>query len=492
MTPNLDKDTESQPATDLSVLVPAQEILPLLTEARSGYALFTTDPTGRLVTWTPGASSVFGWSSQEAIGANFEQMFTPEDRAAGVPGQELAMAAAEGFAPDVRWHLKKGGGRVFIHGVTQRLLDDSGRLAGFLKAGRDLTAQYEAEAALQRTEQRHRVILENVQDYALYLLDPEGKVNGWNAGSQRLTGYAEPDIMGRHFGLLYLPCDRDAGRPEADLDRARAEGRAESEGWRLGKDGSQLWVHEILTAVSDPLGGLEGFVAIARDITQHRLTQRELLEQERETGQLAERTRMAQELHDTLAQGFTGIRLQIELAEESLRESPPQVEVALRHLGRALEFSKACQQDSRRSIRALRSPLFEDLSLNDALEQLVQQVKDSIVPVSLHTAGPPITQPPELQKDVYRIAQEALTNALRHSGAKHIVLWLEQAGGRARLLVSDDGCGFATDPDGPGGFGLLGMRERAQRLGAELAIASPPEGGTRVSLTWDIPSGNVG
>ena len=199
---------------------------------------------------------------------------------------------------------------------------------------------------------------------------------------------------------------------------------------------------------------------------------------------------MSQELHDTLAQGFTCIRLQIELAEESLRNSPPGVDTARRHLERALEFARQCQQESRQTIRALRSPLFDDLSLNDALEHLVQQLRESAA-ISFHNTNQEIRLEPEVQRDIFRVAQEALTNAIRHSQSSHIVVSLEQENGKARLTVSDDGLGFeGSRTHHGGGFGLLGMRERAERMGAHLQIEHPDRG-TRVTLSWSLESGRA-
>lgn len=348
------EDDGEQAGTDTTDKLGAEKIFPLLTEPEIGLALFTLDASGRIDSWTPGARAVFGWSGKEIIGESFEVMFTPEDLAAGAPAEELAIASRLGQAPDVRWHVRKGGGRVYVRGTTQRLLDAAGRVSGFLKAG--------------------------------------------------------------------------------------------------------------------------------RDNTQHRLDQEALVEQERDNARLAERTLMAQELHDTLAQGFTGISLQLELAEQALREASPRISSALHHLSRALSFARQCQQESRHTIRALRSPLIEDLSLNHALKRLVVQLEGN-ASITLTCAGPPLHLPSEDLTDIYRVAQEALVNALRHSQANHIEVHLEHADGTARLAVTDDGLGFELEPS-RAGFGLLGMRERVERLGATLEIERSPRGGTRVTVAW--------
>ncbi|MDN4173527.1 PAS domain S-box protein [Nocardioides sp. SOB77] len=178
--------------------------------------------------------------------------------------------------------LREGGGAVQLeHGLADEparrfaatlsaVLDAQDRPLYFLLQAQDVTEQRAAEAELHETEQRFRLLVEAVQDYAIFMLDPDGHVASWNAGAQRLKGYSSDDIVGRHFRIFY-PVDKQSERhPEHELAIARREGRYEEEGWRLRKDGTRFWAHVTITAVHDADGVLVGFAKVTRDSTERR------------------------------------------------------------------------------------------------------------------------------------------------------------------------------------------------------------------------------
>src|SRR5688500_17903509 len=136
-----------------------------------------------------------------------------------------------------------------------------------------------APAAL--SDRAYRLLVDAVIDYAIYLLDPEGRVGSWNPGAQRLKGYAAEEVAGRHFSLFFTEEDRAAGLPEAALEAARRDGRFESEGWRVRKDGSRFWALAVLDIVRDETGQHIGFAKVTRDMTERRVAQQALLESER-------------------------------------------------------------------------------------------------------------------------------------------------------------------------------------------------------------------
>jgi len=139
----------------------------LIVEAARDYAIFTTDPEGRITSWSPGAREVYGWSAREIAGEPMDATFTPEDRAAGAPAEERAGAREHGSAPDVRWHLRRNGARVFIEGTTRALRDADGTLRGFLKIGQDVTERRHTEDALrQLNETLERRVAERTAELA--------------------------------------------------------------------------------------------------------------------------------------------------------------------------------------------------------------------------------------------------------------------------------------------------------------------------------------
>ncbi|HXG52451.1 MAG TPA: PAS domain S-box protein [candidate division Zixibacteria bacterium] len=134
----------------------------------------------------------------------------------------------------------------------------------------ELARRKEAEEALRQSEQRFRLLVEACSDYAIFMLDPAGHVVTWNPGAERVQGYTAAEITGKHYSLFFPPEDRDAGKPDEELKIVAAEGRLETEGWRVRKDGSRYWAHVITTALRDQGGRLNGYAKVIRDLTEHR------------------------------------------------------------------------------------------------------------------------------------------------------------------------------------------------------------------------------
>jgi len=125
-------------------------------------------------------------------------------------------------------------------------------------------------------DERYRLLVDAITDYAIYMLDPEGRISSWNPGAERFKGYREPEVLGHHFSRFYTPEDRARGLPATALHRARTEGRFENEGWRVRKDGSRFWAHVIIDPIWSPSGSLLGFAKITRDLTERRQAELEL------------------------------------------------------------------------------------------------------------------------------------------------------------------------------------------------------------------------
>lgn len=141
---------------------------------------------------------------------------------------------------------------------------------------RDASSDRKAEEALRQSEQKLRLMIVSVQDYAFYMLDPEGRVASWNPGAERIKGYRADEAIGSHVSLFYSPEDVAAGKPLHELEIAAATGRFAGEGWRIRKDGSRFWAAVMLTAIHDDAGGLVGFTNVTRDRTEHRRAEEEL------------------------------------------------------------------------------------------------------------------------------------------------------------------------------------------------------------------------
>jgi PAS domain S-box-containing protein len=164
----------------------------LLVQSIVDYAIYMLDPSGRVTSWNPGAERIKGYSADEVIGKHFSIFYTPEDRAAGLPEKVLETARREGKFVGEGWRVRKDGSRFCASVVVDRIQDEKGELVGFAKITRDMTDQQEAQHALIEAERRFRILVEGVTDYAIFMLDADGKVANWNPGAQRIKGYT-PD-----------------------------------------------------------------------------------------------------------------------------------------------------------------------------------------------------------------------------------------------------------------------------------------------------------
>jgi signal transduction histidine kinase len=199
-------------------------------------------------------------------------------------------------------------------------------------------------------------------------------------------------------------------------------------------------------------------------------------EEQQRTAIVAERTRFARDIHDTLAQGFTGIMMQLNAAEQRLPADAPD---ARTHIEKARELANASLDEARRSVAALR---IASGSLLDAIEQTARKlISDSGVQLDTKLEGQPYALPELCEANLLRIAQEALTNAVRHSGTARIGIRLAYRTGSVELEVGDSGRGMSGAE--PSGFGVDGMRERARQIGGEIQILSDPGRGTRIVVT---------
>ena len=154
---------------------------------------------------------------------------------------------------------------------------------------RPLSAGRAAESA---QEERFRLLVESVKDYAIFMLDPSGHVTTWNAGAERIKGYTAEEIIGKHFSIFYPPEDVAAGKCERELEVATREGRFEDEGWRVRKDGSRFWANVVITALRNPQGALIGFAKVTRDLTERRQAEENLRALAAEKAALAEKSRI--------------------------------------------------------------------------------------------------------------------------------------------------------------------------------------------------------
>lgn len=248
----------------------------LLVQSVTDYAIYMLDTSGHVTSWNAGARRFKGYEADEIIGEHFSRFYTAEEREQQIPRIALETAEREGRFEAEGWRVRKEGTRFWANVVIDPIRDPSGTLIGFAKVTRDLTERKAAEEELRASEQRFRMLVQSVTDYAIYMLDAEGHVSSWNAGAERFKGYSADEIIGEHFSRFYTHEEREAGIPRVALETASREGRFEAEGWRVRKDGSRFWASVIIDPIRDDDGNLIGFAKITRDLTEKRAIEEQL------------------------------------------------------------------------------------------------------------------------------------------------------------------------------------------------------------------------
>jgi PAS domain S-box-containing protein len=359
---------------------------------------------------------------------------------------------------------------------------------------------------LRQSEERFRLLVEAVQDYAIFMLDPDGHIASWNPGAQRIKGYQAAEIIGRHFSCFYPPEDLQRGKPAWELQMAARDGRFEDEGWRLRKDGSRFWANVVITAVRDDAGHLIGFGKVTRDstermqtqealrheITEKREAQKKLCESENSLRQLSrhllrtqdeERRRIGRELHDSLGQSLAAMKINL----DSLASIVGADDLAAQKVAECVELAEASLKEVRTISYLLYPPMLEETGLKSAIPWYLDGFSARS---GIHTTFEVRADLGRLGRDtelaLFRVLQESLTNIHRHSGSRtaHIRLATEEQ--TAILEIKDRGKGIAPGPleqpsgdrMGTPGVGLRGMNERMLQLGGRLELISTEEGTT--------------
>jgi PAS domain S-box-containing protein len=254
------------------------------------YAIILLNLDGTICSWNKGAQRIKGYSAEEILGKSFKLFYTQEDRDRGLPETLMNLALKNGKSNHEGWRVKKDGSR-FWGNITLTLLhDDRGEIAGFLKLTRDLTERKIAEdkqanyieqlkvknEELQRSEERYHKMISEVNDYAIILLDKDGKIQDWNKGAEKLKGYTTEEIIGKHFRIFYPVEDKEAHVPDKLLAATAKRGSSSYEGWRIRKDGTRFWGNVVLTALYNDAGEVIGFSKVTKDLTDRKRAEDQL------------------------------------------------------------------------------------------------------------------------------------------------------------------------------------------------------------------------
>ena len=415
---------------------PRSEPNPVLASALLGqvrdYAILALDPQGVIATWNAGAEALKGYTAAEAIGQHFSMFYPEADRRSGLPLRLLDEARTQGRVEHHGWRVRKNGERFWGDVVITALRDDSGDLVGFGKVTRDLTEQHLLEAALRESEQRFRVLVSQVLDYAIIALDAQGVIQSWNAGAEKVKGYSAAEAIGQHFSIFYSPEDRRAGLPLRLLDEARSLGRVEDSGWRIRKDGSSFWGDVTLTALHDEGGRLVGFAKVTRDMT------------ERHQFEAARESFLAAITHD-LKTPLTAIKGFAELLSEADEHTRHQMATRIEaNVDRLTSLIDTIVDHTKLRANAW-TPQLEQLTLRAVAESCLANLAPTLSHHEIKLeggAGPIIGD----RRALERVLTNLVGNAVKYSPpGSRVVIRIETAEATCSLRVIDQGRGVAPE-----------------------------------------------
>ncbi len=367
----------------------------------------------------------------------------------------------------------------------------------------------EKELKLRDGQTPFRLLVEAVQDYAIFMLNPEGKVSSWNIGAERIKGYKAEEIVGRHFSCFYPEEDVRLGKPDRGLVTATKEGRFEDEGWRIRKDGSKFWASVTITAIKDDSSKVLGFAKVTRDVTERMQTQKALEEEvaerrdaerrfqnsEMSLRQLSlhllrtqdeERRRIGRDLHDSLGQYLAVLKMKLDSVASQIAQK--EAELA-QDFGQCIRLMDDSIKEVRTVSYLLYPPMLEEMGLKSAIPWYLDGFSArSGIKTTFEVQTTFGRLPRESELALFRVLQEGLTNVHRHSGSSTAHVRLSARGAMVILEIEDRGKGipsellaeFCQEWMGGLGIGVRGMNERMRQLGGRLDLVSN-EGGTTVT-----------
>lgn len=287
-----------------SFLPNAEVYFPLLVENIKDYAIFMLDPDGYIVSWNQGGRCIKGYTHEEIIGQHFSIFYTPEDKNSGKITQELEIAKSKGKYEEESWRVRKDGTLFWASILVTPLYENTGALVGFAKVTKDLTEKKKIEERLSLSEQRFRLLVENIKGYAFFMLDAEGHILSWNQGAMCIKGYTSKEAIGQHFSIFYLPEEQESCKPHWELRVAVREGKYEEESWRVRKNGEIFWARVTIYAIFEEDGTLKGFAKITRDLTERIKAEEKLEDIRKHNTELARNNEDLNELAQIIAHDF--------------------------------------------------------------------------------------------------------------------------------------------------------------------------------------------
>jgi PAS domain S-box-containing protein len=450
--------------------------------------IWASDLAGRLTYVNEAGARLLGFTPAELIGRNIDPNITNHPGAAS-PSAMRAHLAAGGSLPATVLQWNTGAGALWVEVLAYAVRDPEGNVVGFRGITRDVTERTRAEAALRESEARYRGLVES-QEALIYRADLDGNLTFLNEACRRKYGVADVPLSALNF-LSFVHPD-EAARAQKALTTVLSGGRYQRtsrghtpEGWR--------WIEWAVCGITDAAGAVSEVQGVGRDVTEQRAaddalqrTLTMLREREEELRLMSskqaaireeERRRLGLDLHEGVCQELVGIGVLVESARQR-----GVSEMASATLARAEGYLRTVVEHLRLLARDLRPLQLSDFGLGEGVRTLAAGMAGDgpVIDVTVSDAIPRLDEDTEVA--VYRVAQEALTNAVRHAAAEHVTLTLDVLDRLLVLEVLDDGRGFDRATLRRVALGLVAMEERVTGLGGTVRVSSAPGGGTTVRL----------
>jgi PAS domain S-box-containing protein len=497
----------------------SEEKYRMLVEGVKDYAIFMLDPKGYIMTWNQGAQNTKGYAASEIIGKHFSTFYTAEDLQNDKPGRELRIAAETGKYEEEGWRVKKNGSVFWANVVLTALFNQQNKLIGYSKVTRDLSDRKEKQEMLRQSEERYRMLVEQVTDYAIFMLDEQGRIISWNKGAERIKGYAPNEVIGKYFSIFYSDEDNLNGKPAMELKVARKTGKYEEEGWRKRKDGSRFWANVVITSVYNKRGEIMGFSKVTRDLTERKRAERELKESHDRYRMLADELKIIneelrytnQELeqftsvasHD-LQEPLRTIKSFLQLIEMKLPKTAGEdLQPYLKKCADAAQRMRELIQNLLQYSQLSRGVIMnEKVNVEELINQAIQNLKGAVEKTSAVISVKSDVDFVEGDKvQLLQLIQNLLSNALKFTSASNpqVRIRCNQENEHVKFSVADNGIGIArsdiekvfdifkrlhTEKEYPGtGIGLAICKKIVERHMGNIWVESEPGKGTTFFFT---------
>jgi PAS domain S-box-containing protein len=435
--------------------------------------IITIDERGLIESFNPSAEKVFGYTAKEVAGKNIK-LLMPEPFRHEHDGylknyHQTGHAKIIGIGREVTGQRKDGTMFPMDLSVSEVKLANRRMFTGFV---RDITGRKNAEKALL-----HYAALVESSDDAIIGKTLDGHITSWNRGAEMIFGYSRQEMTGKHISIL-IPEDRQDEEPRILEKIRRGESVDHYETVRRRKDGKLIDISVTISPIRDAEGKTIEASKVARDITGRKQLEREIVEISNR-----EQQRIGQDLHDGLCQELAGIQLMCEVLEQKLAVKS---KAESKQAGQIAGHIREAISHTRKLARGLSPVEFEANGLMSALHELSAHVEKIFrIECRFECPGPVSIQNNVFATHLYRIAQEAINNAIKHGKAKRILISLKPAGDRIALTVTDNGLGFSNETKKTGGMGLHIMKYRAGVVDAALEVRSGGDGkGTTVACVF--------